>query len=292
MVAVYRKGKISKGALLLSCALHIAMLGLLAVVDFSASPSQAFAASLPSISIENIKAVTQVSQAMPKPKVEKLSEKDSSQSKPMEIPNAIARTVSIDSGKLSSNATLASTRRMTFNNTEFFSSETDVRKICFVVDRSASMLGTFNRVCKKLKDSIANLRQDQYFDIVFFGGNEITDFGKKRLMRASDKRKAAANEFIDGVKPEGTTDAAGALIYAMTIKDASGNSPQLIYFLTDGLDLNTGETKDASLLIEDKRKTLAPSTVINTIGFWTEPSDRSQLQAIATRSGGTFVNVD
>jgi Mg-chelatase subunit ChlD len=181
---------------------------------------------------------------------------------------------------------------VTFGGIEFFSSETDVRKICFVVDRSASMLGTFNKVCNNLKSSVANLRQDQYFDIVFFGGGDIADFGNKRLMRASNARKAAANDFIDSVKPKGTTDAAAALIYAMTIKDSAGNSPQLIYFLTDGLDLNTNETKDISLLIENKRKTLAPSTVINTIGFQTEPSDRIELKNIAKRSGGKFVNID
>ena len=291
MATACRKGKIAKGAMFLSCTLHIALLGVLAVVDFSASPSQAVAETLPAISVKDITAVTNISPAIPKPKVSAPKKAENLQQNTQALPNVIAKESNTATGNLS-NAMLTTVSQVTFNNTEFFSSETDVRKICFVVDRSASMLGTFGKVCSNLKGSIADLRQDQYFDIVFFGDNQIVDFGHKKLMRASLTRKAAANEFIDGINPKGTTDATGALIYAMTIKDPSGNSPQLIYFLTDGLDLNTTVTKDISLLIENKRKTLAPSTVINTIGFQTELSDRRQLQMIAKRSGGKFVNID
>jgi hypothetical protein len=272
--------------------LHIALLGVLAVIDFSSSPSQALAASLPAISVKDITAVTQLSPVTPKPKVTPSKKTDRSQQDLSPFTNVIARTGLPDADRLSSNAMPSARSQVTFNRTEFFSSKTDVRKICFVVDRSASMLGTFNKVCNNLKDSIASLRQDQYFDVVFFGGGEIADFGNKKLMRASDKRKTTANEFIDSIKPKGTTDATAALIYAMTIKDSSGNGPQLIYFLTDGFDLNISGTNDISLIIENKRKTLAPSTIINTIGFQTELSDRKQLQAIAKNSGGKFVNID
>ncbi len=292
MIRVCRKGKIAKRAMLLSCGLHIALLGVLAVIDFSSSPSQALAASLPAISIKDITAVTQLSPVIPKPKVTPFKKTESLQQDMSIFTNVIARTGLPVTGRLSSNAMPSALSRVTFNRTEFFSSKTDVRKICFVVDRSASMLGTFNKVCNNLKDSIANLRQDQYFNIVFFGGGEIADFGNKKLMRASDKRKTTADKFIDSIKPKGTTDAAAALIYAMTIKDSSGNGPQLIYFLTDGLDLNTSGTTDISLLIESKRKTLAPSTVINTIGFQAEPSDMRQLQMIAKKSGGKFINIE
>ena len=229
---------------------------------------------------------------MPKPKVKNLSENQTAQPRSQQRPNVIARTSHADTRQLSSNATPASASQVSFNSTEFFSSETDVRKICFVVDRSASMLGTFNRVRTKLKDSIASLRQDQYFDIVFFGGETIADFGRQQLMRASHKRKSEACDFIDSIKPSGTTDAAAALIYAMTIKDSAGNPPQLIYFLTDGLDINANKTKDISLFIENKRKTLAPSTVINTIGFQTERADKRTLQIIAINSSGKFVSID
>ncbi len=292
MIRVCRKGKIAKSAMLLSCGLHLALLGVLAVIDFSSSPSQVLAASLPAISIKDITAVTQLSPVIPKPKVTDSKKTERLPPDFSTFTNVIAQTGLPDTGSLSSNAMPSALSQVTFSRTEFFSSKTDVRKICFVVDRSASMLGTFNKVCNNLKDSIASLRQDQYFDVVFFGGGAIADFGRKRLMRASDKRKAAVNDFIDSVKPKGTTDAAAALIYAMTIKDSSGNGPQLIYFLTDGLDLNTRGINDISLLIENKRKTLAPSTVINTIGFQTELSDRRQLQMIAKRSGGKFVNIE
>ena len=160
MIAVCRKGKIAKSAMLLSCALHIALLGILAIVDFSASPSQALAVSLPSISVKDIKAVTNLAQIMPKPKVAPPKKPESLQTDVSTLPKAIARN-HLTSGN-SANVTLSSASQVTFNKTEFFSSATDVRKICFVVDRSASMLGTFNRVRTKLKNTARAQQRNSY----------------------------------------------------------------------------------------------------------------------------------
>ena len=44
--------------------------------------------------------------------------------------------------------------------------------------------------------------------------------------------------------------------------------------------------------VEKLRQKLAPSVKINTIGFWTQKTDRQILETVAERSGGQFVNVD
>ena len=91
MATAWRQGRIAKGALFLSCTLHIALLGVLAVVDFSSTPSQLFADSLPAISVKDITAVTQLSQAMPKPKIAPAKKSDASQQDKTSLPNVIAK---------------------------------------------------------------------------------------------------------------------------------------------------------------------------------------------------------
>jgi von Willebrand factor type A domain len=294
MTVFCRKGKITVAAMLLSFALHIVVLGIFSLISFSSSQTNTFAASDNSISLQNIKALSQISQAVAKPKVKKLSTPDKqSQSLTKNKNLAMDKELPGKTGDVTlhtSDTSLASVPLFSFS-TEFFGSTTDLRKICFVVDCSGSMKGMFGMVRRNLKDSISKLRQDQYFNVIFFRGEELLDFGNKRLVRASENRKTQAFTFIDNVSPAGTTNAAKALTYAMGVKDSAGNAVQLIYFLTDGLDMSDNNM-DFSKRIEKQRKNLAPSTIINTIGFWAELYDRSELIKIAGSSGGKFVSIE
>ena len=178
--------------------------------------------------------------------------------------------------------------------TEFFGSSTALRKICYVVDCSGSMHGLFGRVREQLNSSVQDLQQDQYFNIIFFRNGQLLELADGRLMRAIPKAKSAAIKFINQVQPGGTTNPLDALKRAMQLRDGMGNAPQLIYFLTDGLDFEqrTDGTRRFSLQVENFRKTLAPATKINTIGFWAEYDDQKILQVVAKYSGGEFVNAD
>ncbi|MBN1457593.1 MAG: VWA domain-containing protein [Sedimentisphaerales bacterium] len=294
MTAFCRKGKITITAMLLSFALHIAVLGIFSLVSFSSSQTNTFAASGNSISLQNIKALSHTSRTVAKPKVKKLYTSDKQPRLMSKNENLVTDKDlpgKTDETNLHTSDTSLSSVPLFSCSTEFFGSPTDLRKICFVVDCSGSMKGTFGIVRRNLKDSISRLRQDQYFDIIFFKGEDLFDFGNKHLVRASENRKIQAFKFIDSVSPSGTTNAAKALNYAMGVKDSAGNAAQLIYFLTDGLDMNDNNM-DFSKRIEKQRKKLAPSTVINTIGFWTELYDRSELIKVAGSSGGKFVNIE
>ena len=112
------------------------------------------------------------------------------------------------------------------------------------------------------------------------------------MVRATPKTKSAAYSFIDEVQPGQTTNALAALERGMRLQGPVGKGPELIYFLTDGLDLDRTDTADFALIVENLRKKLAPSTKINTIGFWAQPEDCEILQAVARRSGGRFSNID
>ncbi len=77
----------------------------------------------------------------------------------------------------------------------------------------------------------------------------------------------------------------------MQIRDYSGNTCGLIYFLSDGFDLTQAGTETFAQQVEKLRKRLAPSVIINTIGFWTQTGDREILENVAKQSGGEFVHV-
>ncbi|HEV58545.1 MAG TPA: hypothetical protein ENN87_13805 [Phycisphaerales bacterium] len=175
----------------------------------------------------------------------------------------------------------------------FFGQATTVRKICYVVDATGSMHGRFGLVKQQLTDSIRRLDPDQYFYIIFFlDGDRLLETGGGRLVRATPAAKAQAEAFIDAVRPSGATNAVAALRRGMEIRDALGQAPQLIYFLTDGFDL--GETvgiDDFVARIEQTRRQLAPHSRVHTIGFWTESGDVEILKRLAEQSGGVFTHV-
>ncbi len=171
----------------------------------------------------------------------------------------------------------------------FFGSYSEHRKICYVVDCSGSMKGLFKTVQTRLKQSIADLQTDQYFHVIFFGDGKLKEFAGGKLQRATERNKTAAFDFIDSVHPAGTTNALAALERAMKIRDLDGNAPSVVYFLTDGFDLDGKGSALFSSRIADMAGSFAPATQINTIGFWPQDDDRSVLEAIAARSGGECV---
>ena len=289
----------SFSALIFSIALHLVVLALLAIVRFSQCNGQLGKRPAPTARISRFTRLTQTVPVVPKPKVnrasehrfvrspERLSPADrifDSVAPGTQNPGNLARSSVSRSTLISTNADLS--RRI-----EFFGSFTDKRKVCYVVDCSGSMRGVFERVRQELKESIEQLQADQYFCVIFFGGDGLRQFGEGRLVRASKKVKSAAYDFIDSVRPQGQTNALAALERAMQIREGSGLGPSIVYFLTDGFELTgEGESRFVELAAGLQRR-LAPAARIHTIGFWPQRRDLKVLEAIAKRTGGEFVIV-
>jgi Mg-chelatase subunit ChlD len=155
------------------------------------------------------------------------------------------------------------------------------------------MFGRFEPVRSQLKDSIERLAADQFFYILFFqDGDRILESGRGVFVRANSAAKKTAIDFIEQIRPSGPTNAVGALRRAMQIRDSIGQGPELIYFLTDGFDLQENGAQGFAEQIETLRKTLAPRAKINTIGFLIEETDLKILQDVAKTSGGQFTRVE
>jgi len=176
---------------------------------------------------------------------------------------------------------------------DFFGGSLAAERICFVTDCSGSMFGWMGLVRAQLRQAVENLAPNQFFSTLFFHeGNVILESGSGSLVRASADSRQKAIDLIESILPEGPTAALPALRRAMELKTPAGHGVELIYFLTDGFDLD--ETGAAGFIREvlALRKKLAPESVIHTIGFWADPEGRQILEILAAQTGGIFIPVD
>lgn len=296
-----RNTSVKRWAWCLSIAFHVLLLVTFAFIKFSTGGKNPAHLAAPVTSIKTITAVTNLSPIVPKPKVNTIShEPDRIIANIIPPLPAVAKVrPSLDLLPVSEiplAEEIGSEASIEASAIEFFGQTTYCRKVCYVVDCSGSMQGLFSRVRDKLKRSIQSLQADQYFYIIFFRGDRLVESGNGRLRRATPRAKISASKFIDSVRPAGKTNALNALTRAMRTTDSAKRPPELIYFLTDGFDLEASQTNQKNTGFADElekaRRKYAPGTVINTIGFWTQTADIDILKAIAKNSRGTFTNID
>jgi hypothetical protein len=154
------------------------------------------------------------------------------------------------------------------------------------------MYGRLELIERQLKDCIASLRDTQSFDLIFFmDGNTLLELGEGKAVFASGFSKARAFAMIDNIHLEGQTNARQALERAMKIRDTTGRPVELIYFLTDGFDLQMDSSQAFCTEIALMRRKFAPAVTINTIGLWVSQEDQQTLQIIAHTTGGQYIPV-
>ncbi|MDH4241219.1 MAG: VWA domain-containing protein [Phycisphaerae bacterium] len=296
-----RGGSVTFWAWMASIAVHLIVLAVFGLVKFPQSQTQLRDVPIPTATVSHVKKLIEAAPVIPKPKIKKASKAEFAGGE-----NSAAHKLTVgrifeaakpgnkDLGDLAKPSVSESVyvlpgSKVLSPRIEFFGSFSDQRKVCYLVDCSGSMQGVFGRVQRKLKESIRGLQADQYFYIIFFGGDKLFESGGGQLLRAGEKAKSSAYDFIDSIQPAGLTNAPAALERAVQIRDGRGLSPSVIYFLTDGFELTAKGTQIFSQKVADLLRRFAPTTRINTIGFWPQSSDRKMLEEIARHSGGEFV---
>lgn len=283
-----------------SIAVHLIVLTAFGFVRFSQSEVHVAQKPAPTAKVSRVKKLTPSAPLIPKPKVKRSVKDLSVEKKARLLPKSPvfgpAKSRLRDGQNLPKPSDLRNGLAVPgtddfAHEIEFFGSFTDERKVCYLVDCSGSMRGLFGQVRAKLAESIGQMQPDQYFCIIFFGGNELIEFGNGRLVRATEQAKSAAYEFVDSVRPAGQTNAMKALERAVQVRDSSGVGPAVIYFLTDGFELATEGEQRFSQSVANLLARFALSTRINTIGFCPLEEDRKALKIIAEQSGGEFVFV-
>lgn len=276
---------------------HLGLFAAFAMTQFTDARANERPGPPPMMTVSRVREFIQAEPVIKKPKLKAEDMPVAAVQRPEETPLEALKEITQSASALEElrdideTQSLATENLFAFEQTEFFGQATSQRKICYVVDASGSMQGLFSGVKKALKESVASLRQDQFFYIIFFSGENFLESGSGRMSRASTSAKASAISFIDTVRPAGTTHAFKALTRGMQIRDFGGEPPEQIYFLTDGLDMTSGDLTNLPALVEAQRKKLAPRSLIHCIGFWTEEPDQETLRRIASASGGAFKNI-
>ncbi|XP_073508548.1 inter-alpha-trypsin inhibitor heavy chain H5 [Phyllobates terribilis] len=128
------------------------------------------------------------------------------------------------------------------------------KNVVFVIDTSASMVGTKIRQTKEaLFTILRDLRPDDHFNIIGFS-NKIKVWKPNELVKVSPNNIRDAKKFIFGLSPNGGTNINGGIQTASNLlNDYLANngkhekSVSLIIFLTDGRP-TTGETESSRIL--------------------------------------------
>jgi hypothetical protein len=298
MVSGWRSNGAALWAWVTSIVVHLMVLTCFGFVTFSWSEVNMVQGPAPTAKVSRVKKFTQSMPVIPKPKVktpaEALSVKDEDRLLPVNAVFGVTKLRSRDLPDLAKPSVSAGGLSLAgagavAHMVEFFGSSTGERKVCYLVDCSGSMRGVFGQVRTKLAESIARLQPDQFFCIIFFGGDRLIEFGDGCLVRATEQAKSLAFEFIDSVEPAGQTDVLTALERAVQVRDPMGMRPAVIYFLTDGFELTTDGQQRFLQMVANLMARFAPSTSINTIGFCPIRQDREILKVMAKQTGGEFI---
>lgn len=102
------------------------------------------------------------------------------------------------------------------------------RKICYIVDRSGSMVDEIEYVKEEVMRSISRLHRVQQFHIIFFSGGPPIESPPGKFVHAIREYKKQAFEFLSTIEAGGRTNPVRAMGRAFHL------GADLIYFLTDG----------------------------------------------------------
>ncbi|MCP4590472.1 MAG: VWA domain-containing protein [bacterium] len=148
------------------------------------------------------------------------------------------------------------------------------RRVVYVVDRSGSMLNTFDAVRAELLRSVERLRRSMRFHVIFFSAGPPLENPAKKLVHASRQEKRRLAEFLAAVQPKGGTDPIPAMRKAFAV------NPDVIYLLTDG--------KFEPPLLDALRKWNKRKKVrIFTIAY-VDPTGAELLKRIAAEHNGEY----
>lgn len=108
------------------------------------------------------------------------------------------------------------------------SSAPGARTVVYVVDRSGSMVDTFQHVKAELRRSVGALRRSQKFHVIFFNEGDPLENPSRKLVSAIEAQKREFFEFLDQIDATGSTHPEQSMRRALALE------PDVVYFLTDG----------------------------------------------------------
>jgi len=129
----------------------------------------------------------------------------------------------------------------------FFGDGGNAHHVCYVIDRSGSMVDTFDRVRYEMFRSIGWLIPEQDFHVILFASGAPMESWPRRLVAATKRNKADAVRFLMEVRAEQQTDPIPALNRAFDVlAQADPEKPgKVIHLLTDAVFPDNAKVLDA-----------------------------------------------
>jgi hypothetical protein len=108
--------------------------------------------------------------------------------------------------------------------------------VIFVIDKSGSVVGSFDDIRQQLIDSICQLKAPQQFHVVFFSGDKCEQLQPGRMVLATEDNKLAALKSLGAVRASGfgSSPIPALEVAFRAFRNTPDNRGKLLYLLTDG----------------------------------------------------------
>lgn len=170
----------------------------------------------------------------------------------------------------------------------FFGTGGNAYNVVYVIDRSGSMVDTFDLVRLEMLRSIGRLRDSQMFHIILFAEGRPIENPPRKLISATRKNKKNAAKFLADVTPETQTDPIPALLRAFRVLRGTKKQGKLVYLLTDGVFPDN----DKVLKTIQAKNVGKGKVYINTFLYGTKPPAAVDIMTkIAKATGGRYTFV-
>ena len=165
--------------------------------------------------------------------------------------------------------------------------------VVFVIDRSGSMITTFDTVRLAMYMRVSEMRPAQKFHVILYASGTVEENPPRRLVPAVDDEKQALVDFLKEVRPGNQTDPIPALRRGFAVMRAArdahkGTKPpvQLIYLLSDGEFPKNDKVLAAIRKSNPKGRR---QTHINTILYGSRPPEAVKvMKLIAEENKGRY----
>ena len=170
----------------------------------------------------------------------------------------------------------------------FFGTGGNAFNVVYVIDRSGSMVDTFDLVRLEMLRSIGRLRETQMFHIILFAEGRPIENAPRKLIPATRKSKKDAATFLADVTPETQTDPVPALNRAFAVLRGAKKRGKLVYLLTDGVFPDNNKVLE-TIKSQDSGSN---KVYVNTFLYGTKPPAAVDVMTkIAEMTGGRYTFV-
>ena len=167
----------------------------------------------------------------------------------------------------------------------------NVHHICYVLDRSGSMMDTLDMVKRECARSVGHLKLVQDYHVILFSDGPPLEAAAKRLVPATEANNRRLAGFLAKPRALAQTDPIPALerAFAVLAKADPKRPGKLIYLLTDGVFPDNDKVLRTIRTLNAKGRN---DVRINTILYGNRPPVAERvLKTIAAENGGQYTLV-